>query len=115
MGRKDGDLFARVPPEWIPELDRRAAAEGLNRSILVRRAVRALLSATGPTEPALSTEEERIVDLWRILREDAPEVADSVLRLAAAAVDRLRGMPAARRSAGPPGGAAETSHQGNGR
>lgn len=114
MGRKEGDLFARVPPEWIPELDRRAAAEGLNRSILVRRAVRALLTAGEPATPQLSAEEERLLELWRILRQDAPEVADALLRLAGAALGHLPERPGGRRSARPPVAAGKLVELGNG-
>lgn len=100
MGRKEGDLFARVPLEWIPELDARAQAEGLSRSDIIRRAIRNLLQAPEPPQPALTVQEQVLLEAWRQLRTDDPEVAEAWLRLGRAAQGRLQDQPEGRRTGG---------------
>lgn len=114
MGKKEGDLFARVPLEWIPELDARAQAEGLNRSDIIRRALRALLSSPEPATPPLTLEEEGFLRMWRTLRVDAPALADALLRVSQAVLDSLPGTPGEQRRVSLPGEDAGSAGRGDG-
>ena len=74
-------MTARVSPALKDALESRARAEGNSLSDVLRNCARAALYGPTPPPPAISSEQRGLLQLWETLRDEAPELADSLLRV----------------------------------